>query len=320
MNINVRKILFNPKRDDRPPVLLAVTPPRTGERTLLGWRTCSSPSPSPNPSPWNWPGTLDGMALMARCQDDRVVRGQIAAHYPQARINVVPPEEDPLRLEDGEQAWAMTLRADGPEYVPLRTFRDDDLLDPGSDPLIALMGSLCDLKDGERVVSRVLLRSLGPDWAQAHLAKGHRKAVEERRDPSYTYQTGPLRLDGVTMAILGVGGRGRPPGLPVGAGRGDLEGRAPGAGNGPGADGGRLGLAPLEAVAQPGLRPLGHQGEDLPHSLRRRGAGHRHPARGRRTPACGGGPGPGGGGLPPLRPPRRGASFKVGKDEAHWRP
>ena len=36
----------------------------------------------------------------------------------------------------------MTLRADGPEYVPLRTFRDDDLLDPGSDPLIALMGAL----------------------------------------------------------------------------------------------------------------------------------------------------------------------------------
>ena len=33
-----------------------------------------------------------------------------------------------------EQAWSVTLRADGPEYVPLRTFRDDDLLDPGSDP------------------------------------------------------------------------------------------------------------------------------------------------------------------------------------------
>ena len=28
----------------------------------------------------------------------------------------------------------MTLRADGPEYVPLRTFRDDDLLDPAQTP------------------------------------------------------------------------------------------------------------------------------------------------------------------------------------------
>ena len=204
MNINIKKALFGDGRNKRPPVLLAVTPPRTGERTLLGVENLLQSVAVPEPFSLELAADAGGVALMARCQDDRVVRGQIAAHYPQARINVVPPEEDPLRLEDGEQAWAMTLRADGPEYVPLRTFRDDDLLDPGSDPLIALMGSLCDLKDGERVVSRVLLRSLGPDWAQAHLAKGHRKAVEERRDPSYTYQTGPLRLDGVTMAILGV--------------------------------------------------------------------------------------------------------------------
>ena len=42
----------------------------------------------------------------------------------------------------------MTLRAVGPEYVPLRTFRDDDLLDPGSDPLIALLGALSQSERG----------------------------------------------------------------------------------------------------------------------------------------------------------------------------
>ncbi len=54
-------------------------------------------------------------------------------------------------------------------------------------------------------MSRLLLRSLGPSWSRAHQERGHRRAVEERRDPSYTYQTGPLKLDGVTMAILGAG-------------------------------------------------------------------------------------------------------------------
>ena len=205
MNFNVRNILFNPKRDDRPPVLLAVKPPRSGERTLLGVENMLQSIAVPEPFSLELAGDVDGVTLLARCLDDRVVRGQIAAHYPQARINVIPPGEDPLRLEDGEQAWAVTLRADGPEYAPLRTFQDDDLLDPGSDPLIALMGSLCDLKDGERVVSRLLLRSLGPSWSRAHQERGHRRAVEERRDPSYTYQTGPLKLDGVTMAILGAG-------------------------------------------------------------------------------------------------------------------
>ena len=30
----------------------------------------------------------------------------------------------------------MTLGIDGPEFLPLRLFRDDDMLDAGSDPLI----------------------------------------------------------------------------------------------------------------------------------------------------------------------------------------
>ena len=99
----------------------------------------------------------------------------------------------------------MTLRADGPEYVPLRTFRDDDLLDPGSDPLIALMGALSALYEGERVVARLLLRSLGPDWSQGHMEKAHKRPGMEPREPAYTYQTKPLQLDGVTMAVLGIG-------------------------------------------------------------------------------------------------------------------
>ena len=159
----------------------------------------------PEPFSLEIAGDMDGVTLLARCLDDRVVRGQIAAHYPQARINEIDPDDDPLRLADGEQAWGMTLRAGGPEYVPLRTFRDDDLLDPGSDPLIALMGALSALYQGERVVARLLLRSLGPDWSQQHQVRAHKAAVPENREPSYTYQTRPLQLDGVTMAVLGAG-------------------------------------------------------------------------------------------------------------------
>ena len=54
-------------------------------------------------------------------------------------------------------------------------------------------------------MARLLLRSLGPDWSQAHLAKALKRPDVERRDPSYTYTTKPLQTDGVTMAILGVG-------------------------------------------------------------------------------------------------------------------
>ena len=205
MKLNPKNILFGGDEDKKSPVLLAVTPPRTGERTLLGVENLLQSIAVPEPFSLELAGDMDGVTLMTRCLDDQVVRGQMAAHYPQARIRNVDPGDDPLRLGEGEQAWSITLRADGPEYVPLRTFRDDDLLDPGSDPLIALMGALSALNEGERVVARLMLRSLGPDWSQGHLDKAHKRPGMEPREPAYTFQTKPLQMDGITMAVLGLG-------------------------------------------------------------------------------------------------------------------
>ena len=204
MKLNPIGWLLGGQKDKKPPVLLAVTPPRTGERTLLGVENLLQSIAVPEPFSLELAGDADGVTLMARCRDDEVVKGQISAHYPQARIQDVPHEEDPLRLDEGEEAWAMTLAAAGPDYLPLRTFRDDDLLDPGSDPLIALIGALSALHDKERIVARILLRSLGPDWSAAHMDKAVRNPATERRDASYTYQTKPLQTDAVLMIILGL--------------------------------------------------------------------------------------------------------------------
>ena len=203
MKLNPRKILFGDSKPSRP-VLISVTPPRTGERTLLGVENLLQSIAVPEPFSLELAGDVDGVTLMARCLDEQVVRQQISTHYPQARIREVPPEDDPLRLDEGERAWSMTLRASGPEYVPLRTFRDDDLLDPGSDPLIALLGALSDLNEGERIVSRLMLRSLGPDWSQAHLDKAHKRPVQEPRDSTYSNQVRHHQTDVTTMAVLGV--------------------------------------------------------------------------------------------------------------------
>ena len=205
MNINAKKFLFGDGRNRRAPALLAVTPPRTGERTLLGVENLLQSIAVPEPFSLELAGDMDGVTLLARCQDDQVVRQQLSAHYPQARIRQVSVDDDPIFVHGGEQAWGLTLRSGGPEYVPLRTFRDDDLLDPGSDPLLAVIGSLSALRPGERVLARLLLRSLGPDWSQAHQQKAFKNPGQQRPDPSYTYHTKPLQLDGVTMAVLGAG-------------------------------------------------------------------------------------------------------------------
>ena len=105
MNINVKKILFGDARNRRPPALLAVTPPRTGERTLLGVENLLQSIAVPEPFSLELAGDMDGVSLLARCQDDRVVKQQLAAHYPQARIRDVAPENDPMRRRQGELAW-----------------------------------------------------------------------------------------------------------------------------------------------------------------------------------------------------------------------
>ena len=194
--------------EQKEPVLLAVTPPRDGERTLLGVENLLASIAVPEPFSLELAGDANGVTLLARCLDDQVVRGQIAARYPQARIQTLESDDDPLRLQDGEEAWGITLRAGGPEYAPLRTFRDDDLLDAGSDPLIAIIGALSSLNDGERVVARLLLRSMGPEWSQVHQQKLQRQQQAGTGQSVNNTQATQAQIsakDGVTMAILGVG-------------------------------------------------------------------------------------------------------------------
>ena len=188
-----------------PTVLLAVTPPRTGERTLLGVENLLASIAVPEPFSLELAGDADGVGLLARCHDGQVIRSQLAAHYPQARIHEVAPEDDPLRLDEGEQAWTVTLRSGGPEYVPLRTFRDADLTDPGSDPLIALLGALSDLNHGERITARLLLRSLGPGWAEHHQRLAHERPNTGAAQPAYNPQAAAPAGSGLGMAVLGIG-------------------------------------------------------------------------------------------------------------------
>ena len=176
--------LLSRRSEPKPAVLLEVTPPRSGERTLLGVENLLAAIAVPEPFALELAGDADGVTLMARCLDQQAVRNQLAAHYPQAVIDDLPPMDDPLRLREGEQAWSLTLRSSGPDYVPLRMYRDDDLLDPGSDPLIALLGALSAPGEGERVVAQVRMRSLGPGWAQGYAQKAFEQPLPLQLQPA----------------------------------------------------------------------------------------------------------------------------------------
>ncbi len=204
MKLNLKKTLLGNTKPDLP-ILLEITPPRTGERTLLGVENMLGSIAVPEPFSLELAGDSGGVALMARCLDHQVVRQQLSTHYPQARIDEVPSGDDPLRLREGERAWGMNFRVSGPEYTSLRTFRDEDLLLPGSDPLISLLAALSGLSEGERMVTRLMLRSLGPDWSQAHMEKAHGRPAYEPPSKPAAGGAGVPQMDGMTMAVLGVG-------------------------------------------------------------------------------------------------------------------
>ena len=204
---------FNPlrwfKRSTKPPgpALLAVTPPRTGQRTLLGVENLLGSIAAPEPFALELAADERSIGLFVRCAGDQIVRGQVGVHYPQARVRDVPAERDYMRLAEDEQAWSLVLRASGPEYAPLRVFRDQDLVDPGSDPLLAPLGALAGLKEGERLVSRLLLRSLGPQWSRHYQEKAQPEHLQHQPKPNAPPPSGtgpdPLALTVLGLAAFG---------------------------------------------------------------------------------------------------------------------
>ena len=65
---------------------------------------------------------------------------QVQARYPQASIRPLTQQDDPLALREGETVSAVELRAGAAAYLPLRAFRERELLQEGADPLLGILG------------------------------------------------------------------------------------------------------------------------------------------------------------------------------------
>jgi hypothetical protein len=188
--------------------LLSVIPPRTGEHTLLGIENLLQAVAVEEGFSLELAGTPEGVSILIRTRSPVVFRQQIGIHYPQARIRTITPEDDPVRPREGEQAWSQILTLAGPEFVPLRTFKDDDLIAPGSDPLLAVIGALTAAREGERVGARLLLRSMGPEWSQQYLRRDYVAGPGSAGSGSaYQAQARPLQTDAIGLLLL-IGGLG----------------------------------------------------------------------------------------------------------------
>jgi hypothetical protein len=114
------------------------------------------------------------------------LEAQLAVAYPQAHLRgldtVSYPGLDPARVGLDEQVAACTLRLRGPQYLPIRAFRDpevDAVHNAQADPVLGILGALHDLPEGWRGLAQLVLRPAPEDWCRDYL----RLAVEHPLAP-----------------------------------------------------------------------------------------------------------------------------------------
>jgi len=129
-----------------------------------------------------------GRRFLARAADARERRdlvGQLGAAYPQAMLRSVVEDDDPAHVTPGELVAACTLVLRYPPYLPLRTFRDDEV-DAAravqADPVLGILGAMGDLPAGWRTLSQLVVRPAPADWARPYIRLGleHPLAAERQ--------------------------------------------------------------------------------------------------------------------------------------------
>ncbi|MBI4493719.1 MAG: hypothetical protein HY690_13085 [Chloroflexi bacterium] len=137
------------------------------------------------------------------------LEAQLAAAYPQAELRQLKleryPALDPARLEPDAQVQACAPVLRGPQYLPLRTFRDAEVeatRNAQADPVLGLLSTLGDLPDGWRSLAQLVLRPAPDDWCRGYLrlAVEHPLAAERAAGRADTSLTSVFLLAGLVAA------------------------------------------------------------------------------------------------------------------------
>src|SRR6266702_6546826 len=132
---------------------------------------------------------------------------QVQARYPQAIIRSVGGADDPFVLREGEMVSAVELRAGAAAYLPLRAFRERELLQEGADPLLGILGVFNHLPAHMRVVTQLALIPASPTWSRVYRRKSVEHPLEQerlraRREFSTVQANAPGTLQLVGMGVL----------------------------------------------------------------------------------------------------------------------
>jgi len=154
--------------------------------------------------------TASSRQFLLRATSDmsqRHLADQVQARYPQAMIRPLTQQDDPLARRVSETVSAVELRAGAAAYLPLRAFRERELLQEGADPLLGILGVFNHLPSHMRVVTQLALIPASPTWSRTYRRKSVEHPLEQvrlraRRELSNAQANGPGTLQLVGMGVL----------------------------------------------------------------------------------------------------------------------
>ena len=145
--------------------LLRITPGRSEEHAMIGMVNMLASVPVGQVVSLEICSDHTGIHFYTRTDSAlSTIRHLIQGHYPQSVLDDVV-DKDFVEIGPDEQAMSRMLTVNGPPFLPIRTFTESELANPGADPLVTLLGTLANLEPGERVFTRLLINRLPPNWA-----------------------------------------------------------------------------------------------------------------------------------------------------------
>jgi hypothetical protein len=172
-----------------PSLILQVIPPRTAVRDLPALETAMQALAldARHPIALEIAGSATSRLFVLRASSRPALEhlaDQLYARYPQAKLLPLATEQDPLHLYDNEAISAIELTAGAASYLPLRSWRERELTQEGTDPVLGLLAALGQLPPGMRVIAQLALVPAPHTWSQT----GQRLAVEHPLEQERMHQ------------------------------------------------------------------------------------------------------------------------------------
>jgi hypothetical protein len=162
-----------------PPKLIEIVTPRTNAAVITPAENLLAAISLAEPFGLEITATSEARRFVARAATVAMrqhLEDQLGVAYPQAELRRLDvgqhPGLDPAWCQPDERVVARTLVLRGPGYLPLRTFRDNDVAADRAaqaDPILGILGALSDLPPGWRSLCQLVLAPAPDDWCKEYL-------------------------------------------------------------------------------------------------------------------------------------------------------